>query len=357
VRQNLHHANEALALRLRWRVEAFGLGALLLLLQGRSHRTMQRGIRAGLGLARPLLGKRLATATANLERVYGQQLSASQRQRLAELSLQNFLLACLESIIQPVPERRITVEGEGLVDLLGHQRSGRGLIVASLHLGCWDIGLRWLSQHVDNLAVVYRPAKNPLTDPMLNRARSANSHCAWIASSNRWAMVRHLRRGGGLVLMSDLRSGTSNLIADFLGLETRFSRGPMVLSQLARVPVFPVAHVREDNGRFRLICGAPLRPQSPHPEGEASAHPAGVEAGRNLQEQLQVEALARWQEPWIQAYAEQYYWINRRWRRDEGKQRRLLPPPAARVLQKLTASGGMANQTNPNQTNPDQPRA
>jgi hypothetical protein len=65
-----------------------------------------------------------------------------------------------------------------------------------------------------------------------------------------------------------------------------------------------------------------------------------------------VEALARWQEPWIQAYAEQYYWINRRWRRDEGKQRRLLPPPAARVLQKLTASGGMANQTNP-----DQPRA
>lgn len=347
--RNLHHGNESLATRLRWRAEALGLGILLLLLEGRSHRTMQRGIRIGLGLARPLFGRRLATATANLERVYGQQLSASQRQRLAELSLQNFLLACLESIIRPVPEERIAVEGEGLDELLGHHQTGRGLIVASLHLGCWDIGLRCLSQHVENLAVVYRPAKNPFTDAMLNRARSANSHCAWIASSNRWAMLRHLRRGGGLVLMSDLRSGTSNLIADFLGLETRFSRGPMVLSQLARVPVFPVAHVREDNGCFRLICGAPLRPQSPYPEAESGAHPAGSEVGRDLQEQLQAEALARWQEPWIQAYAEQYYWINRRWRRDEGKQRRLLPPPAARVLQKLTASGGMTNPTNPAQ--------
>ena len=350
--RNLHHANEALAIRLRWRAEALGLGALLLLLQGRSHRTMQRGIRVGVGLARPLLSKRLATASTNLERVYGQQLSQSQRQRLAELSLGNFLLACLESIIQPVPEARITVEGEGLADLLVHQRSGRGLIVASLHLGCWDIGLRWLSQHIDNLAVVYRPAKNPLTDPMLNRARSANSHCGWIPSSDRWAMARHLRRGGGLVLMSDLRSGTSNLIADFLGLETRFSRGPMVLSQLASVPVFPVAHVREDDGRFRLICGPPLLPQSLATAGQVGQAPGGVEAGRNAQAQRQVEALARWQEPWIQAYAEQYYWINRRWRRDEGKQWRRLPPPAARVLQKLTVSRGAPNPPNPDQPTP-----
>jgi KDO2-lipid IV(A) lauroyltransferase len=156
-------------------------------------------------------------------------------------------------------------------------------------------------------------------------------------------MARHLRRGGGLVLMSDLRSGTSNLIADFLGLETRFSRGPMVLSQLASVPVFPVAHVREDDGRFRLICGPPLLPQSPATAGEG---------GRNAQAQRQVEALARWQEPWIQAYAEQYYWINRRWRRDEGKPWRRLPPPAARVLEKLTVSRGAPNPPNSDQPTP-----
>jgi lauroyl/myristoyl acyltransferase len=316
--RNLLQPNRPLRTRLRWQAETLGLRALLQLLRGRSHRTMQRGIRLGVRLARPLLAQRLTTASANLERVYGTQLSSLQRQRLAELSLQSFLLACLESIIQPVAESRIVVEGEGLAALLGQQKRGQGLIVASLHLGCWDIGLRWLSQHLANLAVVYRPANNPLTDPLLNRARSANSRCRWISRRDRWAMVRHLRQGGGLVLMSDLRGGRGDLKADFLGLETRFTRGPMALAQLAGVPLFPVAHVREDDGCFRLICGEPLQAEK-----------------REHLEQHNAEALARWQEPWIQAYAEQYYWIQRRWRRHEGARLRQLPPPAARVLNKL----------------------
>jgi KDO2-lipid IV(A) lauroyltransferase len=73
-----------------------------------------------------------------------------------------------------------------------------------------------------------------------------------------------------------------------------------------------VAHVREDDGRFRLICGDPLLP-APGPEGL----------------QRQAQALCSWQEPWIQAYPEQYYWINHRWRSGDGSGRRVrqLPPP------------------------------
>lgn len=317
--RNLQHPNRPLATRLRWRAEAVALRGVLLLLRGRSHRTMRRGIRLGVRLARPLLARRLATACTNLERVYGDQLDHRQRLQLAERSLQSFLLACLESIIQPVDDSRILVEGEGVAAMLEQQRNGQGFVLASLHLGCWDIALRWLSQHIPNLAVVYRPANNPLTDPLLNRARSANSHCSWIPRSNHRAMVRHLRRGGGLVLMSDLRSGSGDLTADFLGLETRFPRGPMALAGLAGVPLFPTAHVRDDDGRFRLSFGAAL----------------GSEGRGPSSERRQAEALAQWQEPWIQAYAEQYYWIHRRWRGDEGTRLRQLPPPAPRVLQLL----------------------
>lgn len=350
--RKLHHPNPALAtprlaIRLRWRAEALAVRGLLLLLRGRSHQTMQRGIRLGVRLARPLLAKRLSTASANLERVYGPQLTGPQRQQLAELSLQSFLLACLESIIQPVPENRIVVEGDGLPALLEQQRHGQGLIVASLHLGCWDVGLRWLSEHIPNLAVVYRPANNPRTDPLLNQARSANSQCSWIPRSDHWAMARHLRRGGGLVLMSDLRGGNGDLNADFLGLQTRFTRGPMALSQLAGVPLFPVAHVREDDGRFRLICGAPLLPEQRQARRDTSPEPP-----RDRAIQQQAQALARWQEPWIQAYAEQYYWITRRWRADEGQPLRQLPPPAARVLRKLTASARPPDQPSAHQPTP-----
>ncbi len=296
---------------------------LLVVLSGRSHRTMIRGIALAHRLARPWLVHRHATAIENLKRVYGDQLSMRQRQLIAQRSIDSFFLSCLESIIQPVDSARISAEGEGLEELLRLHRQGQGVIIGSLHLGCWDIGLRWLSQQIDTLSVIYRPARNPYSDRLLNQARSANSNCDWIPQGNVKAMFRWLRSGGSLVTMTDLYSPSSELQVDFLGLSTFFAKGPASLSQKSGCPLFPVAQVREDNGRFRLIFGAPLWPGS---------GPTALAA--------QMAALARWHEPWIQGYAEQYYWINRRWRAGDGSGERLRPvgPPAARVL-KLAAAG------------------
>jgi KDO2-lipid IV(A) lauroyltransferase len=297
--------------KLQWRIEAWGVRLLLALLRGRRHTNVQRTIHRAVGLARPLLTDRLATASANLERVYGDGLAAAERQRLARTSLESFFLSCLESIIAPVDAGLITAEGEGLDALLQRPR-GQGVIVGSLHLGCWDLALRWLSEQHNDLAVIYRPAHNPETDRLLNAARSANSQCRWISQFDRRAMLTCLLRGGCLVVMTDLYGGRNRLTADVLGLETHVAAGAVSLSQRTGVPLFPVAHVRERDGRFRLICGEPLQPQ-PGPEGL----------------QRQAEALSRWQEPWIQTYPEQYYWINRRWRAGDGSGRRLrqLPPP------------------------------
>ncbi|SBO44216.1 putative Lipid A biosynthesis acyltransferase [Cyanobium sp. NIES-981] len=308
-------------LRLRWRGEALALRLLLALLRGRSHTTMRRGIRLACRLAAPALAQRLSTAGANLERVYGDQLSPAQRRQLAGESLQSFFLSCLESIIQPVDPQRITAEGEGLAALMAMHRRGEAVIVGSLHLGCWDLGLRWLSERLPHLAVIYRPAHNPHADALLNAARSANSHCRWISQFDARGILQSLRDGCGLVVMTDLYSHRTALMVDFLGLRTRFATGPVALSQKTGAPLFPVAHVRGDDGRFRLICGAPLQPGH-GPEALAA----------------QAAALARWHEPWIQAYAEQYYWINRRWRPGDGSGERLRPiaPPAPRAL----AAGG-----------------
>ncbi len=272
---------------------------------------MQRAIRLSLSLAQPLLARRLDTACANLERVYGSALVPVQRQRLARRSLEQFFLSCLESIIEPVDPGRIQVEGNGVMQLL-QRPAGQGVIVGSLHLGCWDLGLRWLSEHLQQLAVIYKPAHNPESDRLLNAARSANSRCHWISKFDHRAILSWLHGGGVLVVMTDLRSHRHRLTVDWLGVETYLQSGPMRLSQRTGAPLFPVAHVREDDGRFRLICGDPLLP-APGPEGL----------------QRQAQALCSWQEPWIQAYPEQYYWINHRWRSGDGSGRRVrqLPPP------------------------------
>ncbi len=296
---------------LRWQLEALGVRLLLTLMRGRRHGTMRRAIRFSMGLGKSLLAPRLITASSNLERVYGAGLHPAERQRLARQSLEHFFLSCLESIIEPVDPGRIQVEGEGLTGLL-QRPDGQGVIVGSLHLGCWDLGLRWLSERLDNLAVIYAPAHNPESDRLLNAARSANSRCQWISMLEHRAILSWLHRGGVLVVMTDLRSNRQRLSVDWLGVETHLNSGPMRLSQRTGAPLFPVAHVREDDGRFRLICGAPLLPE-PGPEGL----------------QRQAQALCAWQEAWIQAYPEQYYWINRRWRPGDGSGRplRQLPPP------------------------------
>jgi lauroyl/myristoyl acyltransferase len=298
-------------LKLRWQLETLGLRLLLALLQGRKHSSMRQAIRRTVRLAHPLLAPRLTTARSNLERVYGPGLNPDQRERLARQSLEQFFLSCLESIIEPVQDSCIEAEGVGL-DALLQRPAGQGVIVGSLHLGCWDLGLRWLSERIDDLAVIYKPAHNPQADRLLHAARSANSHCHWISHTNYRAIFRWLHQGGAIVVMTDLRGRKHAPALDWLGVQTRFNTGPVSLSQRTGAPLFPVAHVREGAGRFRLIFGAPLQPQ---------AGPDGLVR--------QAQALCSWQEPWIQAYPEQYYWINRRWRSDDGTGQRLrqLPPP------------------------------
>ena len=311
LRRHQRQAQASAGQKLRWHVEAVGVRLVLALLRGRRHGRVKRAIRGATGLALPLLGPRLTSACVNLERVYGTGLTACKRQRLARQSLESFFLSCLESIIEPVDGSQIHASGEGLEDLL-HRPAGQGVIIGSLHLGCWDLGLRWLSERLSDLAVIYRPAHNPEADRLLNAARSANSNCRWISQFDRRAMLTCLRRGGALVVMTDLYGGRQPLSVDMLGVETHFAAGPVSLSQRTGAPLFPVAHVRERDGSFRLICGAPL-PSQPGLEGL----------------QRQAQDLCTWQEPWIQAYAEQYYWINRRWRPGDGsggRLRQLCPP-------------------------------
>ena len=306
--------------KLEWHGEAWLTRLLVAGLKGRTHPTMRRGVRIARAVAEPILTKRIQTAAANLQRVYGDQLTTGQRQRLAAQSLDGFFLSCLESIIQPIGAELIQVEGDGLEELFRCRKESQGFIVASLHLGCWDIALRWLSQHLDNLSVIYRPARNPYTDSILNAARSSNSQCHWISQRDAKAMLLKLRQGAGLVMMTDLYKGRRALSVDFLGINTPMAPGPLALSQKAACPLFPVAHVREDDGRFRLICGKPLHPTN---------------AATDLEDRA--GALGRWQEPWINAYAEQYYWINRRWRPGDGTGQRLRPtgPLAERLLAKV----------------------
>ncbi len=103
---------------------------------------------------------------------------------------------------------------------------------------------------------------------------------------------------------------------DMLGLATRISKGPFRLAQATGCPIVPAAHVREDDGHFRVHCGLPI--------GTAPQGSGGLERG--------AQALCNWQEAWVHEYSEQFLWAYPRWRHGEGSRRRTAPKPTARIL-------------------------
>ena len=64
------------------------------------------------------------------------------------------------------------VDGEDLFDAA--LASGKGLIIAAPHLGCWELLNIWLCSRTP-MAIVYRPPRRAALEPLLLRARGALS--------------------------------------------------------------------------------------------------------------------------------------------------------------------------------------
>ncbi|MEO7200790.1 MAG: lipid A biosynthesis acyltransferase [Dokdonella sp.] len=70
------------------------------------------------------------------------------------------------------PQRALSLVREVRGEELFSQalQSGRGLIIAAPHLGCWEVLNYWLAARTQ-LAIVYRPPKQAAMEPLLRKAR------------------------------------------------------------------------------------------------------------------------------------------------------------------------------------------
>lgn len=115
------------------------------------------------------------TAERNLSLVLTQK-SAKTRQSLARQALDEAGKSLLETakIWGNPPARVLTlvreVRNQALFDTA--VTSGRGLIIAAPHLGCWELLNYWLAAHT-SLAILYRVPRLTWLEPLLLRVRGA----------------------------------------------------------------------------------------------------------------------------------------------------------------------------------------
>lgn len=148
----------------------------LLRLSGRLPLRLLHGLGALLGQLFWWSGSQLRHHTEVNLALVNTQFDASQRQATARRTLLETGKSITEiaKIWGAGPETALAlvreVDGEELFQVA--LASGRGLIVAAPHLGCWELLNFWLCSRTD-LAIVYRPPRNPALEPLLVKARGA----------------------------------------------------------------------------------------------------------------------------------------------------------------------------------------
>jgi Kdo2-lipid IVA lauroyltransferase/acyltransferase len=179
-------------------------------------------------------------------------------------------------------------------------RPGRGALLLTGHLGCWELLGAWLAAQLGPVGVVTGTVHNPAVDDLLQARRRRLGMTPLPREAGIRPVLRELAAGHMVGVLLDQRTRAASVPVPFFG---RPAPTPVALAKLAlhwRLPVLPAAMVRED-GAWVVRTLAPLLPP-------ADADPRS-EAHVTAFTQRCTEAL----ESLIRRNPAQWVWFHDRW--------------------------------------------
>lgn len=176
---------------------------------------------------------------------------------------------------------------------------GRGAIVATGHLGNFELGGRILAEHYPVLDVV-KTQRNAQFDRHLARLRHKHGIKTVPMERCAGAVLKHLRSGGVVTLLLDQDAGSAGVPTEFLGLPASTWSGAARFSIRTGCPVVPMGMLRQIDGTHVLHVGQALDPEGRTDQtGDVHNYTAAIS--------LAVEDFIR-RDP------EQWFWVHRRWK-------------------------------------------
>ena len=232
-------------------------------------------------------------------------LSASEHRRLLRGCFQNLgrLLGVFSQFANAKPETlKHIIDCEGLEHLDAAQRSGRGVILFTGHVGGWELTSFALSLFDHPLSFLVRRIDNPKIEALIDRARARLGNRTIGKTSAAREMLQILQIGGTLGILVDLNTlDREGIFVDFFGVpaSTTFMLAKLALRTGADVlPVF--APWDKQRRRFLLKIDGPLVVDRTGDEEE--------DVRRLTQSFTSVV------ESYVRRYPDQWLWIHRRWK-------------------------------------------
>lgn len=233
---------------------------------------------------------------ANLAHVWPETSPARCRQ-IGTQAMDNLGRATIEIFSGPEFARRaagMPVEGPGLATLEQAQRDGRPVVLVTAHFGNYDAWRAALLARGFRIGAFYRPMRNPVFNRRYVAAMERIGTPMFPAGREGMAaMLRFLRDGGMLTLVSDHQIGTG-VPLDFLGQPALTALSAAELALRHDAPLVPLYAIRQPDGlSFRTVIEAPIPPSDPRTMTQALNDSAGA---------------------LIRAYPGQWFWLHRRWK-------------------------------------------
>lgn len=155
---------------------------------------------------------------------------------------------------RPAKALRLVREVAG-ADLLDQAlASGKGVIIAAPHLGCWELLSYWLAERTP-LAIVYRPPRNPDMEALLIKARGASKvEQVRAEGAGVRSLYRRLAAGGVVGILPDQqpKQGEGEF-APFFGIEAlTMVLVPRLAERTGATVLFAFAERLPHGGGFRV---------------------------------------------------------------------------------------------------------
>jgi KDO2-lipid IV(A) lauroyltransferase len=210
------------------------------------------------------VGKERGAVRRNLRRITGTTGMANLRltYRLFH-NFSRFMVAYTEIRHLSVERFRARLdsgESEALIREL--IREGRGVIIATAHLGHWDLGLKLLQifdlpVHVvmlsEDPAEVTRYAAEARDNPNLRVHQMGSSPLLAVD------LMLALKRGEVVAIQTDRPVGQNVMSLPLFGAETQLPTGPVELAIVTGAPILPVFILFDRGRRYRILTHPPMR--------------------------------------------------------------------------------------------------
>lgn len=215
----------------------------------------------------------------------------------------------------PVSRIRPLVTINGYGHLEAALKKGNGVILFTGHLTTLELPPAVLREHVPYFCGMYKPARNPAMNRLMNRGRQRNVD-EMFTKDNVRGMMKSLKRNAVVWYASDQRYGhKGSALIPFFNEPAMTNTAICRIARSTGAVVLPYFYRRlPDDSGYVVDIGAPL-------EDFPTDDPA-----------RDVERLTRLLEDYIRLCPEQYWWIHQRFK---GR-----PPPYPDVYARVAARNG-----------------